>query len=77
MRPFYRPFSLLLLPFLASCVSMDIDDFKDVGPTLVIEEYFTGKTWAWGIFEDRFGNLKREFRVEIDGESTGCFAYKF
>lgn len=46
---------------------MKIDDFKEQTPTLVLEEYFLGETTAWGIFEDRFGNLKRSFKVEITG----------
>ncbi|SIS41485.1 Protein of unknown function [Neptunomonas antarctica] len=46
---------------------MNIEDFKDNEPQLSLEEFFTGDTWAWGIFEDRFGNLKRSFQVTIDG----------
>jgi hypothetical protein len=46
---------------------MNIEDFKDNRPQLSLEEFFAGDTWAWGIFEDRFGNLKRSFQVTIDG----------
>ena len=58
-------FTFLLV--LTGCSSMKIEDFKDQTPTLVLEEYFLGDTTAWGIFEDRFGNLKRSFKVEITG----------
>lgn len=47
---------------------MKIEDFKNNNPTLSLEEYFSGDTWAWGIFEDRFGNLKRSFTVTIYGQ---------
>jgi hypothetical protein len=50
---------------------MKIDDFKGTTPRLVLEEYFEGQTKAWGIFEDRFGNLRREFVVDITGTWDG------
>jgi hypothetical protein len=36
-------------------------------PCFLIEEYFAGKTRAWGIFQDRFGKLRRQFVVDIEG----------
>ena len=36
-------------------------------PELRLEEYFLGETVAYGLFEDRFGKLRRTFRVEITG----------
>ncbi len=51
--------------------SMKPEDFSNKQPRFVIEEYFTGKTKAWGIFEDRFGNLRREFVVDITGTWDG------
>ena len=59
------------LLLLTSCSSMKITDFVNTEPQFVVEEYFQGKTWAWGIFEDRFGDLRRSFRVEIDGDWNG------
>ncbi|HEV2675453.1 MAG TPA: DUF3833 family protein [Aliidongia sp.] len=38
---------------------------------LVLEDYFLGPTRAWGIFQDRFGNLRRQFKVTIDGRWDG------
>jgi hypothetical protein len=46
---------------------MKIAQFCNQQPTLLLEKYFQDKTWAWGIFTDRFGNLKRSFQVIIDG----------
>ena len=37
----------------------------------LIEEYFAGKTRAWGFFQDRFGKLRRQFVVDIDGRWDG------
>lgn len=64
-------YAVSVLLILGGCQSMQIDDFKGTTPTLVLEEYFAGKTKAWGIFEDRFGNLRRQFVVDITGEWDG------
>jgi hypothetical protein len=36
-----------------------------------ITTFLAGRTTAWGIFEDRFGRLRRRFRVEMDGRWDG------
>ncbi|MDJ0610548.1 MAG: DUF3833 domain-containing protein [Kiloniellales bacterium] len=46
---------------------MKTEDFADKGPPLDLFEYFEGQTTAWGWFEDRFGDVRRQFRVSIDG----------
>ena len=46
---------------------MNIEKFKGSKPTFSLEDYFEGKTEAWGMFHDRFGNLKRTFKVDITG----------
>ena len=53
--------------FLQGCSSMNVNDFKGQGPKLVLEEYFQGTTYAHGLFQDRFGNVKRQFTVNIEG----------
>lgn len=40
-------------------------------PRLILEEYFAGRTRAWGFFEDRAGRVRREFALDIDGEWDG------
>ena len=50
---------------------MTLEDCVRYAPKLVLEAYFEGQTRAWGIFEDRFGNLRREFVVDIDGTVDG------
>ena len=39
--------------------------------TLVLEEYFQGESTAYGIFEDRFGKIRRQFKVDITGAVEG------
>lgn len=46
---------------------MKPEDFAGREPKLVLEDYFLGQTKAWGIFEDRFGRLRRSFVVDITG----------
>ena len=61
-------FLILTFLFLTSCSSdMNINDFSNNKPKFKLEEYFNGKTEAWGMFHDRFGNLKRSFKVDIVG----------
>ena len=50
---------------------MKIGDFAGNRPELRIEHYFAGRTHAWGVFEDRFGTLRRSFTVAIDGRWDG------
>ena len=47
----------------------DIKDYAANTPALKLEQFFEGRSYAYGIFEDRFGNLKRQFRVSIDGRA--------
>ena len=50
---------------------MKPEDFVGQQPTFAMEEYFNGHTRAWGIFEDRFGELRAQFTVHIEGKWTG------
>ncbi|MBL82120.1 MAG: hypothetical protein CMM80_06200 [Rhodospirillaceae bacterium] len=63
-----------VLAGLTSCTQWlfkaDMADYSDNRPALKLEEFFDGRSYAYGIFEDRFGNLKRQFRVQIDGRTA-------
>lgn len=39
--------------------------------TFELMTYFEGRTRAWGIFEDRFGRVRRRFSVVMDGRWQG------
>ena len=59
--------STFVILLLIGCSSMKPQDFTDSRHKLSLFKYFKGKTSAWGIFEDRFGNIRRQFQVNIDG----------
>ena len=62
---------LLIFPFFllfTGCFQTDMKQFENNKPKLDLFAFFEGKTIAYGIFEDRFGNLKRQFRVNINGK---------
>ena len=63
--------ALISLIVLNSCTSMKPTDYKESTPALAIEEYFAGETRVWGLFEDRFGTLRRQFTVDITGTWDG------
>ena len=57
---------------ITGCSSnMKTEDFIGQQPKLIIEDYFSGETKAWGMFHDRFGKLKRQFLVDIEGTWDG------
>ena len=60
-------FLLLTLTLLSCASDMNVKNFENETPRFVLEDYFDGKTKAWGMFHDRFGNLKRSFKVDITG----------
>ena len=62
---------VLALLGLTGCMAMTPDDFTSKTPKFVLEEYFEGKSRAWGLFEDRFGIVRRQFVVDITGTWDG------
>ncbi len=50
---------------------MKPEDFAGREPELLIEEYFAGHTKAWGMFQDRSGDVRRQFEVDIEGTWDG------
>ena len=63
---------LALLGLLtAGCNTMKIEDYEGKSPKFVLEDYFDGETRAWGIVRDRFGNIRRQFTVDMVGKWDG------
>jgi len=58
----------LVFPLLIGCASPKLENVvsKDIPFDLI--EYFKGKTTAWGLVVDRFGNLQRTFKVNLTGK---------
>lgn len=50
---------------------MKPEDYAGREPRLLPERYFAGKTKAWGLFQDRFGKVRRQFAVDIEGTWDG------
>lgn len=48
-----------------------VDDKAGFAPALDLARWFAGRTAAAGLFEDRFGRLKRTFVVDVTGSPTG------
>jgi hypothetical protein len=68
-----RAAALLLAALVAGgCQDMRIEEFAGREPKLDLYEYFDGRTRAWGMFEDRFGRVRREFTVDISGRREGA-----
>lgn len=62
---------VLVLILLSGCGGMAVDDYRRGQPPLDLFAYFDGETEAWGIFEDRFGAIRRQFHVTINGKIDG------
>ena len=60
--------TLFIILLFTGCSQTDMKEFKNNTPKLDLFDFFAGETIAYGIFEDRFGNLKRQFRVNINGK---------
>ena len=50
---------------------MHLDEFTQHQPHFALEDYFHGETRAYGLFEDRFGRVRKQFSVLIDGHWDG------
>jgi hypothetical protein len=55
---------------LSGCSGMRAEDFAGAEPRFELEDYFAGQVRAWGLFQDRFGNVRRQFVVDIEGRPT-------
>lgn len=60
--------SLLLLG--ACSVSIDGKDYEDHQPKFNLEAFFDGQVTAWGIVQNRSGEVVQRFIVDIDGSIT-------
>ena len=58
---------ILSVLLLQGCSSMKIEDYKGQTPKLDLFDYFSGKTKAYGQFQDRSGMVIRRFEVDIVG----------
>ncbi len=64
--------SILVIGLLASCSGKpDLDDPVLSDRELNLEEFFDGRSTAYGQFQDVFGTVQRRFTVDINGTFDG------
>ena len=56
---------------MTSCSDMKPEDYINTEPKIKIEEYFLGDVKAWGIFQNRFGKVERQFTAKMEGSFDG------
>jgi len=68
--PHLAAFGLILLA-LSGCAAPNPRTFSGGRPRLDPMEYFSGTTRSWGVAEDRFGNVRKQFTQKIVGHRRG------
>ena len=65
--------TLLIAILLTNCSGNNMKpiDFKDQKPRLIIEDYLSGDVKAWGILQNRFGKVTRQFSAVLNGKWDG------
>ena len=58
---------LSFLIMLTGCSTMNVTEYENSEPKLVLEEYFSGRSVAYGVFENRSGDVVNQFKVIIEG----------
>ena len=66
-------FTLLIAILLNGCSGNNMKpvDFRDQKPRLIIEDYLLGDVKAWGILQNRFGKVIRQFSANLNGKWDG------
>ncbi|BFL82991.1 hypothetical protein LFREDSHE_14410 [Shewanella baltica] len=62
---------LIMIGLLSSCSSVEVTDYKDTHPTLVLESFFNGPLKASGIVHDFSGKVIRKFNVTMEASWQG------
>ena len=62
---------IILFILISGCEDMKPENYVNTEPKIKIEEYFLGKVKAWGILQDRTGNVKRQFTADMNGSFDG------
>jgi hypothetical protein len=56
---------------LGGCANVNIDDYRGERPELDLSRYFDGTLDAWGMFQDRSGQVVKRFHVVIEASWQG------
>jgi len=60
-----------LMTFLNGCATPSMEAYKDTKPNLDLKAYFTGPIKAWGVIQNRSGEVTRRFDVTMHGSWQG------
>ena len=60
-----------LMTFLNGCATPSMDAYKQTKPALDLKTYFTGPIKAWGLIQNRSGQVTRRFDVIMHGSWEG------
>jgi len=60
-----------LMTFLNGCATPSMEAYKDTKPVLDLKTYFTGPIKAWGVIQNRSGEVTRRFDVTMNGSWEG------
>ena len=71
MRPALLAVCTATLLALSSCAGIDPASYRNEKPALDVTRFFNGHIEAWGMFQDRAGEVKRRFTVQLDGAWNG------
>lgn len=61
----------LSVVLLAGCASVDPSTYANQQPRLDVQQYFNGTLDAWGMFQDRSGEVVKRFRVVMKCQWKG------
>jgi hypothetical protein len=67
-----RLFALLVALGLVAGCTASVGDYAGQEPRLDLQQYFDGPLVAWGIVQDRSGQVQRSFRVDMVGRWDGA-----
>lgn len=59
------------LALLMGCSSIQVQDYKNEKPRLILEDYLNGNIEAHGFFQDRSGKIVKRFKVLMKGTWNG------
>ena len=62
---------LCLAALLIGCAGPQVNDYASDQPRLELSDYFNGDLQAWGMFQNRFGEVVKRFHVAMTGTWDG------
>ena len=60
-----------LVALLAGCAGPQVNDYASEQPRLELSDYFNGDLQAWGMFQNRSGEVVKRFHVVMTGTWQG------